>query len=194
MTTSGPIKVLLIGGRSGVGKTTVSYEVSEQLRQQEVAHALIDGDNLDAVYPKSEYFDFTWSNLAAIWRNYRAHGHDRMIYVNTVSVLEDQNIRRALGEEVEITGVLLTASDAKVSERLTRREIGSALKYHLERSAANSAHLDTAAPEWVHRVSTDGRTVREIAESILRLTGWGGENDAARGSRIGDGGGDPDTD
>lgn len=44
-------EVLLIGGRSGVGKTSVAFEVSELLQGADVAHCLIDGDNLDAAYP-----------------------------------------------------------------------------------------------------------------------------------------------
>lgn len=166
------IKVLLIAGRSGVGKSIVSYEISDQLRKHDVAHALIDGDNLDAVYPKPESPDVTWSNLAAIWQNYRALGHDRVIYVNTVSVLEDQMIRWALVDEAEITGVLLTARDVTASERLGRREIGSALERHLERSAEAAAHLEASAGAWVHRVPTDDRSVKDIAEFIIRITGW----------------------
>lgn len=172
MTASNRIKVLLLAGRSGVGKTTVSYEVSVQLQVYDVAHALIDGDNLDAVYPKPESSSLTERNLAAIWRNYRALGHDRLIYVNTVSVLEEQMIRQALGEEMEVTGVLLTSTDVTVSERLGRREIGSRVGIHLERSAAASVYLEETAAEGVHRVSTDGRSVQEIAEAILRLAGW----------------------
>ncbi len=132
MTELTPVKVLLLAGRSGVGKTTVSYEVSEQLRTHNVAHALVDGDNLDAVYPQSEGSALPEANLTSIWRNYRALGHDRLIYVNTVSVLEGDMMRRALGGEAEIRGVLLIAIDATVSQRLGRREIGSALDVHLQ--------------------------------------------------------------
>ena len=37
-------EVLLIGGRAGVGKSTVGWEISDRLRHAEVAHALIEGD------------------------------------------------------------------------------------------------------------------------------------------------------
>src|SRR6187200_1614280 len=36
---------------SGVGKTTVAYEVSAMLAARDVAHALIDTDNLDHIHP-----------------------------------------------------------------------------------------------------------------------------------------------
>lgn len=39
--------VLLIGGRSGVGKSTVAAEVHRQLSEYGVHHAWIEGDNLD---------------------------------------------------------------------------------------------------------------------------------------------------
>src|SRR5665811_248111 len=106
--------------------------------------------------------------------------HHRLIYVNTVSVLEREMIVRALGEDadVQVTGVLLTASDKIARVRLTQREIGSALDVHLERSANASIHLTSTAPGWVHRVPTDGRSVREIAEEIVELSGWGDEDDA----------------
>lgn len=167
------IQVVLIGGRSGAGKTTVSYEVSELLRRRDVAHALVDGDNLDAVHPSVTGSALAEANLAAIWHNYAALGHHRLVYVNTVSVLEDAMIRRALGGgEIVVTAILLTADDATVRERLGQREIGTTLDVHLERSDRAARHLETTAADAVHRVATDGRSVPEIAAEIVRLAGW----------------------
>lgn len=166
------VQVLLIAGRSGAGKTTVAYEVAEHLRQHDVPHALVDGDDLDAVYPPAEGSSLAEANLRAIWRNYRALGHDRVIFVNTVSVLESAMILRAVGDDTEIIGVLLTATDDTATARLQAREVGSTLEVHIERSVAAATMLDDAAPAWVHRVPTDGRSVPEIATAILQLTGW----------------------
>lgn len=47
----GRSEVLLLGGRSGVGKTSVGYAASEKLQAARVVHCLIDGDNLDAAFP-----------------------------------------------------------------------------------------------------------------------------------------------
>jgi ABC-type dipeptide/oligopeptide/nickel transport system ATPase subunit len=47
-------EALLIGGRSGVGKSTVGWEVSAQLQDRSVAHCLIEGDFLDQAYPPPE--------------------------------------------------------------------------------------------------------------------------------------------
>jgi adenylylsulfate kinase-like enzyme len=42
--------VLLIGGRAGVGKSTVAAEVHRQLSEDGIQHAWIAGDNLDMEY------------------------------------------------------------------------------------------------------------------------------------------------
>jgi Adenylylsulphate kinase len=170
------VKLLLIAGRSGVGKSCVAFEVSDQLRTAGVAHCLVDGDNLDAAYPKPDDDPngtfLTETNLHAIWQTYAMAGYQRMLYVNTVSVLEADMVVRAVGGDAHVTGVVLTATDDVASERLARREIGGALSVHLQRSAAAAERLDAFAPAWVRRVATDGRTVPDIAASVIAATGW----------------------
>src|SRR4051794_28780248 len=79
-------QLLLVGGRSGSGKTTVAYAVSARLQELGVAHCHVEGDNLDAAYPKApddpRGTRLTEANLTALWRNYRLIGHHRLIYVN----------------------------------------------------------------------------------------------------------------
>ncbi|SDD07309.1 hypothetical protein [Glycomyces harbinensis] len=169
-------EVLLIGGRSGVGKSTVSWEVSSRLRDLGVAHSFLEGDFLDQVHPAPEddpaRTRITARNLAAVWGNYRELGQTRLVYCNTVAVLEPDMITKAMGGTVTPVGVLLTAGDAAAEERLRTREVGSYLEPHLERSAGQARYLDAHAPDWVHRVATDGRTVAETAEAVIALTGW----------------------
>ncbi|HEV7183869.1 MAG TPA: adenylyl-sulfate kinase [Leifsonia sp.] len=52
MELAGPSEVLLIGGRSGVGKSTIALEVSHLLAEAGVQHAVIEGDNLDLPSPR----------------------------------------------------------------------------------------------------------------------------------------------
>jgi hypothetical protein len=77
-----------------------------------------------------------------------------------------------MGDEPHVTGVLLTASDETARGRLTQREIGSALDWHVERSRQRAQELNDLTPPWIHRLSTDGRTVTEIADEAIVLTGW----------------------
>lgn len=174
----GPTEVLLIGGRAGVGKTTVGWEISDRLREAAVAHAVLEGDYLGQVHPAPpgdpHRSAVTEANLRAVWGTYAALGHRRLVYTNTVSVLPDSApmFERALGPGVRIIRVLLTATDTTTLTRLTAREIGSALDRELAGSARKSRLLDTQSPPDTVRVATDDRTVGDIAAEVLAVTGW----------------------
>lgn len=171
-----PVQALLIGGRAGVGKSTLGWEISAQLQEAAVGHAFVEGDNLDQIFPAPAQDPsrsmITEANLAAMWGNYAAAGCRRLIYTNTVSVLEPDLIVRALGGDVRVIAVLLTASDDTARARLEGREIGSQLEPHVERGARTAVYLERTAPSSVLRVETDGRTVGELARSVIGLTGW----------------------
>lgn len=169
-------EALLIAGRAGVGKTSVAYEVSVLLQADRVAHCVVEGDAMDQVHPAPaddpSRTRITERNLAAVWANYVALGQRRLIYTNTVSILDAPMIARALDGSTRMTYVLLTAEDATVQGRLARRETGSQLQAHVERSAAMARHLDAQAPEDTVRVPTDSRSVDEIAGEVRLATGW----------------------
>lgn len=166
-------EVIFIGGRSGVGKSSVAAEASHLLAGAGVPHAVIEGDNLDQAYPEPwrDGIDLAERNLAAMWKNYRAIGHTRLIFTNTVSVLQVAELRAALGTAVRPFAVLLTATDTTAARRLAGREIGSALKEHIDRSERAARQLD-AADGTVSRVATDGRSITDIANEVLARAGW----------------------
>ncbi|MDR6981266.1 hypothetical protein J2X68_008009 [Streptomyces sp. 3330] len=171
-------EALLIGGRAGVGKTTVGWEVSALLRSAAVAHAIIDGDFMGQVHPAPEgdpyRAEITESNLTAVWANFTQRGYRRLIYVNTLSVLPEAAgmFERAMGRGVRITRVLLTSSDATARERLVGRERGSELEQELEGSVRKARLLDRRAPEDTVRVATEGRLIVDIAREVVAATGW----------------------
>jgi len=169
-------EVLLVAGRSGAGKSSVAFELSARWQRSGLAHCLVDGDNLSAAYPKPASDPhgtaLTEANLRALWGGYAAAGYRRVVYVNTVSVLERELVTRALGGRARVSGVLLTASVRTIRDRLGAREIGSALREHLDRSAAAAELLDRAAGPWVTRVGTDGRTVEQVAADVAAASGW----------------------
>ncbi|MEU2023115.1 hypothetical protein ABZ565_13225 [Streptomyces sp. NPDC016469] len=171
-------EVLLIGGRAGVGKTTVSWEVSARLREAGAAHAVVDGDFMGAVHPAPDGDPhrslITERNLTAVWANYAALGLRRLVYTNTVSVLAGTApmFERAMGAGARCVRVLLTASDATAARRLTGREIGSELEHELRSSRRKARLLDAHAPADTVRVATDGRAVVDIAREVVELTGW----------------------
>ncbi|MFD5317753.1 hypothetical protein [Streptomyces sp. NPDC127098] len=170
-------ELLLIGGGAGVGKTTVAWEVSAALRAAGTAHCLIEGDYMDQIHPAPaddpHRAAITERNTAAIWANYAALGQRRLIYTNTVSILEEPMLRRAMGGgAIRSTCVLLTAEEATVRERLAGREIGSQLDAHIERSLRMARELNERAPAGTVRIPTDGRGVEDIALDVVRTVAW----------------------
>ncbi|MEU9702880.1 hypothetical protein [Streptomyces sp. NPDC047981] len=179
-------EVLLIGGRAGVGKTTVGWEVSARLRAATVAHCVLEGDYMGQAHPAPEgdpqRVALGERNLTAIWSNYAELGYRRLIYTNTVSVLAENTamFQRAMGADVRIVRVLLTASDDTAGVRLRGRELGSELEQELLGSARKARLLDERAPEDTLRVATDGRSVPDIAGEVAAATGWLPPPDARR--------------
>jgi hypothetical protein len=160
-----------------VGKSTVAWEVSQFLQAASIAHCLIEGDLMGQVHPAPtddpDRSAITERNLAAVWANFAALGHHRLIYTNTVSVLETDMFQRALGaESLRIVRVLLTADDATAGSRLAQREIGSQLEPHIQRSVFMARHLAEHSPADTVRVPTDGRPILDIARHVLTATGW----------------------
>lgn len=170
----GSSQALLIGGRSGVGKSRVGVEIHHQLSVAGVRHCLIEGDFLDMAYPAPWEHGLAELNLAAIWANYRALGYRRLIYTNTASVFGDviNQLTTAMGDDPEAVAVLLTGTDESIRQRLSQRETGCVLNQHLHRSAAMAQLLNSEVPDWVYRVWTDDRAVADIASEVLGLTDW----------------------
>ena len=173
--------LVVIGGRSGVGKTSVAAEMHEQLAAAKVQHALIEGDALDLAWPAPWEHGLEERNLAAIWRNYRELGYRRLIYTNTVSVLEIKTLADAMGDDPQVTAILLICNDDTAAGRLSGREIGSGLDTHIARSSQRAQELNQHANEQVIRVATDSRDVIDIAREVIEIAGWNptdeGQND-----------------
>lgn len=167
-------EVLFIGGRSGVGKSSTAAEISNQMAAKTIRHAVIEGDNLDQAYPPpwKHGIPLAERNLAAMWQNYRDAGYSRLVYTNTVSVLEIDKLSQAIGGVVKAVGVLLIGSDAVVAKRLSLRESGASLSLHIQRSSDAARELDANVASQVHRIQTDGRSLTDIAAEILAKTGW----------------------
>ncbi|MBO0899331.1 ATPase [Cellulomonas sp. zg-ZUI222] len=164
--------VLLLGGRSGVGKSTVAAAVHDLLVARDVPHAWVEGDALDLAHPAPWEHGVAEANLADVWRRYRALGYRRLVYTNTVSVLQADVLAAAVGDRPHVTSVLLTGSDATARERLGRREHGASYDAHVARSDAAAVRLGERAGTGVHRVATDGRTPQDVAAEVVALAGW----------------------
>jgi len=164
--------VVLVGGRSGVGKTSVAHALHALLAAADVRHAVVEGDYLDLAHPAPHAERLAERNLRAVWSAYRELGYRRLVYTNTVSPQYADDLAAAMGDSPRVTAVLLTADDATAHERLARREHGAELEAHVARSDAAARALERGCPPSVHRVGTTGRTPEEIARGIATLAGW----------------------
>ena len=167
-------EVAFIGGPSGVGKTSVGFEVHAQLSAGDVAHCVIDGDFLDMAHPTPWEHGLAERNLSAMWANYRALGYSRLVYTNTVSVLPTvmESLVDAMGGDVAAVAVLLTCTEGTARTRLSQREKGSELNRHVVSSTQMAVTLESNCPATVHRIRTDARSVHSVAADVIRLTGW----------------------
>jgi chloramphenicol 3-O-phosphotransferase len=171
------VPVLIISGPVGVGKTTVAYEMFDQLAAAAVSHGVVDLDRLAVCWPWDTVNDpfnerLMMANLAAVWSNYSRQGVTRLV---VPYVVEDRltvvvSVRRAVpGADVTICG--LVASDDTLRARVAKRESGSSAAKLTRRSLELSMILRESASQ-DFTVATDGRTVADIAREIIERLGW----------------------
>ena len=167
-------EVLLLAGRSGVGKSSVAFGCHDALSAAGVRHCVIDGDMLDMAYPTPWEHGLAERNLAAMWANYRELGYRRLIFVNSACVLatEARKLAAAMGDDPRLVPIILTCTDATAAQRLGRRETGDSLDQHVDASRRMAAALTDGAETSTYRIATDDRTVAEIAADAITFTGW----------------------
>jgi broad-specificity NMP kinase len=173
------VDVLVICGAAGVGKSTLTWEIGRQLQDVEVRHAIIDSDELDRVYPQptplSEQVALCRTNLAALWDNYAALGHSRLVLSGVFVDLEADLswITDALSG-ADVTVVRLLAGDETLSQRVEAREIGTGRDDQIGRTLAQAKALRQRVSERAIAIQTDDRNPKEIAEEVIGLIGWVG--------------------
>lgn len=176
-------EVLFIGGRSGSGKSSAALALHSLLTRLQIEHCVLEGDYLDLAFPAPWEHRLAEKNLADVWRNYRALGYRRLVYTNTVSVLQTGELASAMGDDPRVHSALLTASDAEVHRRLSGRESGDEVARHVERSLAAAARLEREAPAGTRRIDTEARSPEQVAAMLLEVTGW--SRSAGLGPRAG---------
>ena len=180
---SDDVQILLITGPAGVGKSTLCWEMSAQLAAANVAHAVIETDELDRVFPRPRpddlerlrpgTTDVSSINLAAIWSTYRALGHSRLIMSGVMVHLDlDRRWILAAIPGARITVVRLAATEPTILARLAQREIGSGAEEQAQRSLRQARRMAGEDAGGVFVLPTDGKLPEELARIILREVGW----------------------
>jgi hypothetical protein len=122
----------------------VAFEVCRRLEDAGVAHAMIDANELDRVFPTPAHdpdkADLTRRNLAAVWTNLRAAGAPRLILTTVAAPIEDElpKVREAI-PSATLMNVRLHASERDLLKRVRRREVGSGYDYQAPRITGRRA-------------------------------------------------------
>lgn len=181
--TEATMQLLLITGPAGVGKSTLSWELSDRLAAANVAHAVVETDELDRVFPRPSAaeldairpgtIDISSINLAAIWSTYQALGHTRLIMSGIMMHLNfDKRWILSAIPDAEITVVRLSATDPVILSRLAQRETGSAADEQAERSLRQAKRMAGEDTEGLILLPTDGKKPAELAKAVIREIGW----------------------
>ncbi len=185
-----PGQILWLCGPAAVGKSTVGWQVYQQVRRAGVTAAFVDLDQIGFHRPVPAgdpgNHRLKAANLAAVWRAFRTGGAGCLVAVGPLDRPEDVAAYTAALPAATITLCRLHASREVLADRVARRGRGLTPTWGLAgdeligqpqarlREIADQAARIVDALDGVGdlRVDTDDRPADEIAAEVLGRTGW----------------------
>jgi hypothetical protein len=167
------LQVLAISGSVGVGKSAALIEIHDILEHAHVPHACIERDALGYSWPAEGRFNegIIEKNLACIVRTFQDSGASRIVIAGVLETKADLDSYRRSIPNAEITVCRLTADLNLRRQRLMEREIGAGLTWHLARTEELD-RIQDASNVVTFTVDNGTRPIREVAQEILRRSGW----------------------
>jgi predicted kinase len=166
------VEVLVLHGPPGSGKTTLSRAIAEVLRKADAPHAVIDLDDLSNVFPHPRR-SFARENLQAIWPNYAAIPHLKVVMPSVIAAQEEREQLRAATPGARFLVCELTVPESVLKDRVTAREPNEFWRAKL-RKYVDLYHQRTDLAEISDfQVNTHGCTVDEAAWQVVEKAGWG---------------------
>ena len=165
------VDVLVLHGSPGAGKTTLARAISELLREADLAHGVIDMDDISIVHPHPGR-SFARENLRALWPRYAAIPGLRLLLPSVIADEEELVLLRAALPGANLAVCELTAPEAVLKERVTAREPNEFWRERLRRWV-DVFH----ARDDLHRirdflVSTHERPAEDAAREVVDKVGW----------------------
>jgi hypothetical protein len=182
------VPFLWLCGPSGVGKSSVGYEIFRQVHHSGIKAGYLDFDQVGLCYPRPAddpgNHRVKAQNLGAVWPTYRAAGARCLIAAGGVETLQTVRQYAEMVPDTDLTLCRLRAGDDKLTERIFRRGLGrgpvipgpltskptqqlAALAADAAREAADLDEADFADL----RVDTGHRSVKHVARLIRDLAG-----------------------
>lgn len=121
-----PSRVVLIGGTTAVGKSTIGWQAFMTAQEQGIPSAFIDLRQLGLVGVGGGVIDHRLQAGAAsaLWQVFRAHGAQLLILNGPVNSSEELLIYRAAFERTRFNAIRLTAERSALSGRVRARMRG----------------------------------------------------------------------
>jgi len=166
------VRVIVITGSMGAGKTTVLGEASDLLAKDGIAHAAIDLDALAISHlpGSASPGDLTHANLRSVWTNYAAAGATRLLVAAAMeNSVELDRVKSAI-PNAEIVVCRLRAPLETMMARVRLREPGMHQERFVARVAELERLLDAAALE--NFALTNTGSVTDVARRMLVKSGW----------------------
>jgi ABC-type dipeptide/oligopeptide/nickel transport system ATPase component len=170
-------EVLAVCGASGTGKTVTMWEIGHRLRERGVPHALVDTDELDRVWPQPEPVEaliaVTYRHLRTMWETFSGLGTRHLVLCGVMaSIAQSQESIAEAIPGATTTYVRLSAEHTTRERRLRGRTLGSGFDQEMHASDLAAAFIKEHDQPGMPTVATDGKTVAEVADEVLRIAGW----------------------
>ncbi|WP_129842196.1 AAA family ATPase [Streptomyces sp. RFCAC02] len=175
--TAAAAPLLWLYGPPGVGKSTVGWEIHSRLATAGVPVGFADADQLGLCYPTPaddpDNHRVKAANLAAVWPNLLATGARCIVFSGGVT--EPGRVHQyidGLRPAAAVTLCRLRVRTTELRSRLPRRGWSPDL---VAASVTEARDLDGGEEFADLCVTTDGLSVGEVAETVLRQAGgWPG--------------------
>ena len=166
------VKIIVISGSMGSGKTTVMAEASDLLAVAGVIHAAIDLDGLGIGHvPEGGWPDLAYRNLACVWENYAEAGATRLLLAEAVESRDALDRIREVIPNSEVVVCRLRANLRTMQQRVLAREPGMLQDTFVARVAELDALLDAAHVEDFSLPNDEG-SITDVARELLVRAGW----------------------
>ncbi|MEU0569766.1 hypothetical protein ABZ297_30915 [Nonomuraea sp. NPDC005983] len=165
------LPLLWLSGPSGVGKSSVGWEIFAQLSRSGVKAAFVDSDQISLCYPAPEggTHRIRAHNLAALWANLQREGMQCLVLAGFVDTPEEVREYTGLLPDAMFSLCRLRVASAELRERFLARGWRPDL---VEEAVAEAEALDRGRFPDVC-VDTDGLAVSEVAQLVReRMGGW----------------------
>lgn len=165
------IEVLILHGSPGSGKSTLARAISEQLRQDDTIHAVIDLDELSLVHP-SQHHSFSLRNLKAMWPNYTAIPELKVVIPTVIADMEEYQLILEAISAAKLTVCELSAPETVLKERVSAREPNEYWQERLRKWVDVYHQRDESQKFGDFQVITHDKSIEDTAQEIINRAGW----------------------